>query len=69
MGMFDEIKFEGNLPLPEELKKLNINWKDYTFQTKDLVNCLSNYWISEEGELFERVVEREYVPYTKEERK
>lgn len=67
--MFDEIIVKKDLPLPEELKSLNIDWKTHKFQTKDLVNCMSEYWISEEGELFEHVVEREYIPYTEQERK
>lgn len=66
--MFDSITVKQNLPLPEEIKNLK-DWKNYQFQTKDLDNCLLEYWISEDGELFEHVVEREYVPYTKEEKK
>lgn len=54
--------------MPEVIKDLK-DWKNYQFQTKDLDNCLLDYWISEDGELFEHVVEREYVPYTKEEKK
>lgn len=67
--MFDNIKVQVDLPLPEELAKTDIQWKEYTFQTKDLDNCLGEYWISKEGKLFEHVVEREYVPFTKEELK
>jgi len=66
--MFDSIVVKQNLSLPEEIKDLK-DWKNYQFQTKDLDNCLLEYWISEEGELFEHVVEREYIPYTEEERK
>jgi hypothetical protein len=66
--MFDDIKVKQNLPLPEEIKNLK-DWKNYTFQTKDLDKCLLEYWISKEGELFEHVVEREYIPYSKEEKK
>lgn len=69
MGMFDNIIIKQNLPLPEELKKLSTDWKNYSFQTKDLDNCLLDFWISEEGELFEHVVERDYIPYSEEERK
>ena len=69
MGMFDSLRTKRELPLPEELKPLNINWTEQEFQTKDLENCLLNYWISENGELFEHVVEREYVPYSEEEKK
>lgn len=66
--MFDSIIVKQNLPIPEEIKDLK-DWKNYQFQTKDLDNCLLDYWISEDGELFEHIVEREYVPYTKEEKK
>ena len=66
--MFDSITVKQNLPMPEEIKDLK-DWKSYQFQTKDLDNCLLDYWISEDGELFEHVVEREYIPYTKEEKK
>jgi len=69
MGMYDSIKVKQDLPLSEDLKSLNVNWKDYTFQTKDLDNCLLDYFISEEGFLYEHVVEREYISYTTEERK
>jgi hypothetical protein len=69
MGMFDNITVKKKLPLTKELKSLNINWKEHQFQTKDLENCLSDYFISKEGYLFEKVVEREYIPYTEEERK
>jgi hypothetical protein len=62
MGMFDSIRIKKELPLPEELKPLNIDWTEQEFQTKDLENCLLNYWISENGELFDHVVEREYIP-------
>ncbi len=67
--MFDNIIIKQDLPLPEELKQLEKNWKEYTFQTKDLDNCLFDYWISEKGELFEHVIEREYVPFTEKEKK
>jgi len=67
--MFDNIVIKQELPLPNELKSLEKNWKEYVFQTKDLDNCLLDYWISEQGELFEHVVEREYVPFTEKEKK
>jgi magnesium-transporting ATPase (P-type) len=68
MGMYDEIVVKQNLPIPEVISNLK-DWKNYKFQTKDLDNCLSEYWISEDGELFEHIIEREYIPYTEEERK
>jgi hypothetical protein len=69
MGMFDEITVTHDLPLPEELKSLTtIDWKSHKFQTKDFVNCMVDYLI-DQGFLYERVVEREYLPYTEEEKK
>lgn len=67
--MFDEIVVKKTLPLPEEIKNIKIDWKTHRFQTKDLVNCMLDYEITEDGKLVEHVVEREYVPYTKEELK
>ena len=69
MGMFDYIKCKKELPLTEELKNLPIKWDELQFQTKDLDNCLLEYIISENGELLEEVVEREYIHYTEEEKK
>lgn len=69
MGMFDNIKCKYTLPLSEELKSLNVDWKETTFQTKDLDNCLLEYIITESGELVEEVVEYDYVYFTEEEKK
>jgi hypothetical protein len=69
MGMFDSIKCKKELPLTDELKKLNVKWDEVVFQTKDLENCLSNYIISEDSELLEEVVKYEYTYFTEEERK
>ena len=68
MGMFDEIYVKKDLPLPEEVTNL-FDWKNYRFQTKDLDNYLGEYIINEYNELVEVVIEREYVPYTEEEKK
>ena len=67
--MFDQLKCEKELPLNDELKTLNVKWNEVIFQTKDLDNCLSNYRITQDGELVEEVVEKEYTYYTKEELK
>ena len=67
--MFDEIKCEKELPLNDELKNLNVKWNEVVFQTKDLDNCLSNYRITQDGDLVEDIVEKEYTYYTEEERK
>ena len=67
--MFDTIIVKKDLPLPEEIKSLSIDWKTYSFQTKDLENCMLDYVITEDGKLLEHVVEREYIEYTEEEKK
>jgi hypothetical protein len=69
MGMFDEITCKTPLPLNEELKRLNVNWNEIVFQTKDLDNCLNKYTITEDGELIENIVEYKYTYYTEEEKK
>jgi hypothetical protein len=68
MGLFDEIEVKQDLPVPEEIKNLH-DWKNYKFQTKDLDNTMSLYYINEYRELVEKRTEREYVPYTDEDRK
>jgi hypothetical protein len=68
MGMFDEIKVNYNLPLPGEIKNLNIDWKEVVFQTKDLENLLTQYLIENDG-LYQRIVELEYVEFSEEEKK
>ncbi len=67
MGMFDYIKCEAKLPLNEELNNLPINWKEVSFQTKDLENCLLDYTISESGILIENIKKYEYTYFSKEE--
>ena len=69
MGMFDEIKVRVDIPIPELIKHKNSDWKSFVFQTKDLENCLCEYVIAEDGFLYEHIVEREYIPYTEEEKK
>jgi hypothetical protein len=69
MSMFDELNVEKDLPLPEELKGLDIDWKTHTFQTKDLENCMLKYVLKEDGRLFEHIIDRDYIPWTEEEKK
>ena len=69
MGMFDYINCKYPLPVPRELLDLNVDWSSKEFQTKDLENYLGNYVISEDGQLLEHIEEKEYIPYTEEERK
>lgn len=52
MGMFDSIKCEYPLPLPEGVEKLGFIQKDIEFQTKDFENLLDYYTIRENGELY-----------------
>jgi hypothetical protein len=68
MGMFDHLKVKQELPLPEEIKN-KLDWWNHSFQTKDLDNYLGEYIINEYRELVEVVVEREYIPYSEEEKK
>lgn len=67
--MYDTISVKKELPLPQEISHLNIDWKNYDFQTKDLENCMTAYVIQEDGRLLEHIVEREYIPWTEEEKK
>jgi len=69
MGMFDEIIVKKALPLPKELKKLPIKWSEHKFQTKDLDNCLFEYFIDKKGNLYQIEIENEYIEYTEEEKK
>jgi hypothetical protein len=68
MGMFDELNVKHDLPLPEEIKNLDIDWKEVRFQTKDLENLMDDYLI-ENNALYQRIVELEYVEFTEEEKK
>jgi hypothetical protein len=62
MGMFDEIQCKVPLPAKKGLKTA-AEWKNYTFQTKDLDNFLGHYEIRKSG-LW--VKEIKYKPTTKE---
>ena len=66
--MFDEILVKQDLQIPDEVRDL-YDWKNHRFQTKDLDSTLSLYYINEYRELVEERTEREYIPYTEEERK
>ena len=56
MGMYDEITCE--YPLLEKHKK----YQDEVFQTKSLINCLDNYVITKDGELFHHTFNWDLVP-------
>lgn len=51
MGMFDTIFVRSELPLTEELSKLDVKWNELDYQTKSLENCLSTYEITKDGDL------------------
>ena len=57
MGMFDCIVCKYPLPLPEDTK----GFHPYGFQTKDFDNALDCYEIHEDGTLWLRECEREYI--------
>jgi len=54
MGMFDEIEVHRKLPLPKRLPDElgDIKWKEVTYQTKCLENCLAHYKIAMNGKLY-----------------
>lgn len=67
--MYDSIFVKQKLPLPKEVSNLDIDWELLEFQTKSLDNCLLEYTIHEDGSLSEKIVEKEYVEWTDEDRK
>ena len=57
MGMYDDIVCKYHLPLPKDTK----GFHPCGFQTKDLENALDCYEIREDGTLWLRECEREYI--------
>jgi len=57
MGMYDDIVCKYPLPLPEDTK----GFYPSGFQTKDLENALDCYEIREDGTIWLRECEREYI--------
>ena len=57
MGMYDDIVCKYPLPLPEDTK----GYTPHSFQTKDFDCALDLYEIREDGTLWLREVEREYI--------
>jgi hypothetical protein len=57
MGMFNYIKVEQDLPLNEELKALNIDFKKEEFQTKELEDNAMITYIIRDYRLFELKVD------------
>ena len=61
MGMFDTINVSDPLPFSDEMKELGLNINNDSFQTKDLENTLSLYYI-QGGKLFlEKYKKEEWV--------
>lgn len=56
MGMFDYIKCNYKLPLPQEPLEYKL-LRDQLFQTKSLDNCLNTYMIDEKGLLWKECSE------------
>ena|SRR6266498_337889 len=55
MGMFDDIKCEYPLPLPEIQGELaGRNWRENGFQTKDFDCLMDQYCIYEDGTLWQQ---------------
>jgi hypothetical protein len=69
MGMFDNIFCERKLPLTKEIKKAfpNKDWAKADFQTKDLDNTMTVYYIKKNGYLYTEKVEGENVRVISEE--
>ena len=61
--MFDFIKCEYPLPLPEEAKELKNSpvWSEIEFQTKNLRGLLEIYTIEEDGQFYRELLKRELV--------
>ena len=57
MGMFNYIKVEQDLPLNEELKALNIDFKQEEYQTKELEDNIMTTYIIRDYRLFELKVD------------
>ena len=61
--MFDYVFCERKLPLTKEIRKAfpGKDWSKTDFQTKDLDNTMSSYYIKKNGCLYTEKVEGEYV--------
>jgi hypothetical protein len=61
MGMFDSIQCNYPLPLPLEVIDILSDPYDQEFQTKDLENLLDLYYLNEDGTLYWRKQQYEWV--------
>ena len=62
--MFDYVKCDYSLPLPEDISELShppSDWSEVEFQTKSLYNLLETYTIEEDGQIYKEEVDREFV--------
>ena len=53
MGMYDTIECSDEMPYNAEMASLGLSARDWSFQTKDLANCMNNY-ILQDGTLLEK---------------
>jgi hypothetical protein len=61
MGMFDTVYCNYPLPVSKKVIDTGFDYQGHDYQTKDLDNFLNVYTITEEGDLIEKVVEREWI--------
>ena len=63
MGMFDYVKCDYPLPLPDEALELKSppKWEEVEFQTKSLGSMLDTYTIEEDGQIYKELVDREVI--------
>ena len=53
MGMFDTIQCSDAMPFNDDMAALGLNVRDWSFQTKDLDNCMSEY-VLQDGVLYQK---------------
>ena len=58
MGMFDTIQWGDNLPFSEEMEGLGLAKNNWSFQTKDLDCCLTDY-VVQDGSFFRKKYKNE----------
>mgnify|MGYP006274866223 CR=1 FL=1 len=61
MGMFDTIAWGEKLPFSKEMKELGLNKSDWEFQTKDLDNVLSVYFVQNKKLFLQKYKINEWV--------
>jgi hypothetical protein len=59
--MFDTVKCEYPLPLPEDLGEcVEIDWAEFEFKTASFEGALDEYEITEDGEIYHWSIDREW---------